>query len=209
MGVTENVWGSLSEDKRQSWKHLTRIIGIVGALLVVKTGNIYFDGALALLTGVFLVIVIETQRTFSKISPRYRKRRIRVAVAIGKWGAAVLGIAIFSQAVLGATATVLSEEILPAVTQSRHQLTQVIILAATLVAVPLASYRVYRDLNIRKIVYEAPRDGLKQILVHRQPQATSFEVFALLELSALLVCLIFASSVAEIANMFIAIFRVM
>jgi len=206
-GITEPCWASLSEDHRVSWKYFSRIVAIIGAFFVTKTGNPYIDWSLVAITAIFLVIVIETQRSYSRLSLKFRKRSVRVAISLGSWGITVLGIAMFSQAGLVSAATVLSNEVIPSLNRSSDLLAQVIIVGTFLVAVPIALIRSFRQLRFEELIYTLPRNGLKQLLVFKQPKATSFPLFACMELSALLVCLVYASSVAEIAKVVMSLFK--
>lgn len=206
-GITEPCWSSLSEDQRVSWKYFSRIVAIIGAFFVAKTGNPYIDWSLVALTAIFLVIVIETQRSYSRLSPIFRKRSVRVAISLGSWGITVLGIAMFSQVSLISATAVLSNEILPSLNRSSNSLTQAIIVGTFLVAVPIAMIRSFRQLRFEELIYTLPRNGLKQLLILKQPKATSFPLFAYMELSALLACLVYASSVAEIAKVVMSLFK--
>jgi len=207
LGITEACWSALSEDRRVSWKYFSRIVAIIGAFFITKTENSYIDWSLTTLTAIFLVIVIETQRSYSRLSPKFRKRSVRVAISLGSWGITVLGIAMFLQAGLLSAVTVLSNEIIPSLNRSSNPMTQIIILGSFIVALPIALIRTFRELRIKELIYTLPRNGLKQLLVFKQPQATSFPLFAYMELSTLLVCLVYASSVAEIAKVVMRLFK--
>lgn len=206
-GITEPCWSSLSEDQRVSWKYFSRIVAVVGAFFVTKTGSPYVDWPLVALTAIFLVIVIETQRSYSRLSPKFRKRSVRIAIFLGSWGITILGVAMFSQVGLVSAATVLSNEVLPSLHKSTDPLVQAIMVGGFLVAVPIALIRSFRQLHFEELIYTLPRNGLKRLLVFKQPKATSFPVFAYMELSTLLVCLVYASSVAEIAKVAMTLFN--
>lgn len=206
-GITEPCWSSLSEDHRVSWKYFSRVVAITGALFVTKTGSPYIDWSLGALTAIFLVIVIETQRSYSRLSPRFRKHSVRVAISLGSWGVAVLGVALFSQVGLVSAATVLSNEVLPTLNGSSSPLTRAIMVCAFLVAVPIALIRSFRQLRFEELIYTLPRNGLIRLLVFKKTKAASFPLFAYMELSALLACLMYASSVAEIAKAVMNLFK--
>lgn len=206
-GITESCWSSLCEDHRVSWKYFSRIVAVIGAFFVTKTGNPYIDWPLVALTAIFLVIVIETQRSYSRLSPTFRKRSVRVAISLGSWCVTVLGIAVFSQVGLISAATALSNEVLPSLNRSTNSLAQVIMGGTFLIAVPIALIRSFRQLRVEELIYTLPRNGLRQLLVFKQPKAVSFPAFAYMELSALLVCLVYASSVAEIAKIVMSLFN--
>lgn len=99
-GTTQFAWESLKEDQRLSWKIFSRGVAILASFFVTKTGNTYFDWPLTIITAFFLLTIIETQRAYTKLSPRYRKLFIRIAITLGSWGIAILGAAWFSQASL-------------------------------------------------------------------------------------------------------------
>nr|WP_315231226.1 hypothetical protein [uncultured Albidiferax sp.] len=200
VGLTEIVWSSLSEDQRLAWKYFSRAIAAIGAFFVVKTGNIYFDWALGIATTTFLVIAVETQRSYSKLRPRFRKGSIRVAMALGTWGVSLLGSAMFMQAGLAASATVFSSDVGPHLSSTRSSLSQIVLLVAFVVAVPVAMINVFRQLRIAELIFHLPRQGLKQLFVRREPKVVTFPQFAHMELSVLAACLIYASSVASIYN---------
>jgi hypothetical protein len=206
-GITELCWSSLSEDHRVSWKYFSRVVAILGALIVAKTGNLYIDWLIGTFTAIFLVIVIETQRSYSRLSPKFRKSCVRIAVSLGSCGVAVLGIAMFAQIGLVSAGTVLSNEVLPSLNRSANPLTKIIMVSAFLVAAPIALIRTFRQLRFEELIYTLPRNGLIKLLVYKQPKATTFPEFAYMELSVLLACLVYASSVAEIAKVLMNIFK--
>ncbi|WP_148280239.1 hypothetical protein [Rubrivivax gelatinosus] len=195
----------MSEDKRFSWKVLSRAVALVGAFFVTKTGVAYFDWALTVVTAFFLLIFIESQRSYSKLPPVYRKRSVRIAVVLGSWGVTLLGLAFFLQVALVSSASVFSKNVVPGLDKSASLL-QALSVVLFLVAVPFAVIRVFRNLQFEELIYQLPRQGLKQLLVFKEPKVTSFAQFAFLELSILLVCLLYASSVANIAGGFFKLF---
>jgi len=206
-GITEPCWSALTEDHRVLWKYISRIVALICAWFVTKTGNPYIDWSLVAVTSIFLMIVIETQRSYSRLSPKLRKSSVRVAISLGSWAITVLGIAIFSQTGLVSFATVLSNEVLPSLNKISDPLAQVVTVGGCLAAAPMTLIRVFRKLRFEELIYTLPHNGLKQLLVFKQPKATSFPLFAHMELSALLVCLVYASSVAEIAKVVMSLFK--
>lgn len=207
LGVTEPCWSSLSEEHRTSWKYFSRSIALIGALFVTKTGNIYIDWTIAAFTAVFLMIVIETQRSYSKLKPLYRKRCIRIAISLGSWGIAVFGAAIFAHASIAAAATVFASEVIPALSSNTAPHVKILMFGMFCVALPVAVLRSIRQLRFEELIYHLPRHGLKQLLVFKKPKATTFPMFAHMELSALVVCLVYASSVADLVKTTMSISR--
>ncbi|MGV8900308.1 MAG: hypothetical protein ACOH2B_13840 [Burkholderiaceae bacterium] len=197
----------LSEEHRTNWKYFSRFIAFIGAIFATKTGNLYIDSIIVAFTAAFLVIVIETQRTYSKLKPSYRKRCIRIAMSLGSWGVAVFGAAIFAHASIASAASVFSSEVMPALNNGSDPLVKLLTFAVFLVAFPVAVLRSFRELCFEELIYRLPRNGLKQLLVYKRPKAMSFPMFAYMEMSALLVCLVYASSVAELVNTTMTIVR--
>ena len=202
-GITENCWSSLTEDKRIAWKYFSRLVAIVASFFVTKTGNAYFDWAVFAITAIFFLIVIETQRSYSKITPQFRKQSIRVAIFLGSWSVAVFGIAIFAQVALVAVVGVLSTEVTPILNQNSNAGVKLVVWSSFLVAMYISIIRTFRELRFEELIYDLPRNGLKHLLIYKQPKATTFALFAFMELSTLLVCLFYSSSVAEIAKVII------
>jgi hypothetical protein len=204
-GITEAFWSTLSEDRRLAWKYCSRAIGLLIALLVVKTGNAYVDWSLTAVTAIFLMIAIETQRSYSKLSPRLRKANIRFLIFLGSWGITFAGIVYFSQTAFVAGARVFAHEVSPALGREHHVLTPYVLLAIFAIALPVAVIRVFRQLRIEQLIYHMPRERLKNLLIRRPYKATSFAEFAYVELVMLFVCFMYASIVAALLKCLIFI----
>lgn len=207
-GLTETIWTKLPEEKKLFWRYFARFAGFIGGYFVLKTGNFYFDLILGLLTTLFLIIVIETQRSYSKISPAIRKKSLRVAIKLGSSGILVLGIAFFFQEFLLATASVWIRDVSPALKNGVSVLVQITVLLCFVAAIPLALVRFIRELNVRELIYDFPLRGMKQLLVYKGKKADSFQLFVVLELSALVICLLYASAVAIVAKGYFRLFEI-
>lgn len=199
-GITEPFWAALPEDRRLIWKYTSRGIALLLALLVARTGNSWFDWSLSTLTAIFLMIAIETQRSYSKYSPRWRKANIRLLIFLGSWGIAFIGIAYFSQAAFIATVKVFADEVGPALGRGHHVLVPYVLIVMFAIATPVAVIRVIRQLSIEQLIYHLPRQGLKNLFIRRPYKATSFATFACVELALLMVCLMYASTAAMLAK---------
>lgn len=204
-GITEAFWSAMSEDHRLAWKYASRIIGLIAALLVAKTGNVYVDGILTAVTAIFLMIAIETQRSYSKLGPRLRKASIRVLIFLGSWGIAFVGIAYFSQAAVIASARIVVDEMFSVLGQDQPALLSYICFALFVIAVPVAVNRVLRQLSIEQLIYHVPRQALKNLFIRRPQKAASFPMFACIELALLIVCLMYVSVVAALVKSFLSI----
>lgn len=95
-------------------------MALLMTFLVVKTGNAYIDWLLTSATAIVLMIAIETQRSYSKLSPRLRKANVRALIFLGSWGVALIGIAYFSQVAFLACLEVFAKDVLPALGRTRH-----------------------------------------------------------------------------------------
>ncbi|MGN6828934.1 hypothetical protein [Paucibacter sp. M5-1] len=206
-GITESIWAGLPEDNRVSWKMLSRLVALVGAFFVHKTGVTILDWVIGAMTAGLLLIFIESQRSYTKLSPKYRKRVVRVGVALGTSSIVLLGLAYFLQAGLIAAAPVFSNSVLPGLDTTSPTLEQALPALLFLVAVPLALVRVFRHLQFEDLIYQMPKRGLTKLLVRKQPKAQSFSQFALIELTAMLFCLLYASTLAELLSGFIKLFE--
>lgn len=207
-GITQAFWESLSEDRKLAWKYTSRMIGLLLASLVTKTGNAYIDWVLPALTAIFFMIAIETQRSYSKLSPRLRKANVRVLVFMGSWGIALAGIVYFSQAAFIASVQVFFEQVRPALDRGRPAVPSYVMPILFALAAPVAIIRVLRQLGVEQLIYHLPRHGLKEFFIRRRFRVTSFAMFAHVELSLLMVCLIYASVVAELAKSLVLIVNV-
>lgn len=96
VGITESYWSVLDEDRRIFWKVFCRILLICAALFVKKTGVQYFDWLVGAATALLSMLVIESQRSYRRYSPKIRKNIIRIVIFLGSWSVALLGVTIFS-----------------------------------------------------------------------------------------------------------------
>jgi hypothetical protein len=205
LGITEPYWTALPEDKRLFWKYFCRALALIAAFFIVKTGNAYFDWLLGAFTAIFLAVVIETQRSYSKLSPRFRKNNVRVAIFLGSWAVAVLGIAVFAQIGVTAIASVFVNAVANDLKHTSNFLTKFVLLGSFIVAAPVAVMRAFRQTGFEELIYDLPRNGLKRLLIYKVQKATSFPMFAHIELSILLISLVYASAVAQLAKAIIAL----
>ncbi|TWI69117.1 hypothetical protein IP91_00183 [Pseudoduganella lurida] len=208
-GITESFWQNFPEDNKLGWKYLSRAIGLVMALLmtvlVVKTGNIYVDWVLSVATAIVVAIATETQRSYSKLSPRLRKANVRVLISLGSWGVAFIGIAYFAQTALIACLKVFADDVLPAVSRNRNLLSACLFLGTSIACAPIAVIRVIRQLGIEQMIFYLPKEGLKNIFIKRPYKANSFATFAYFELTLMLVCLMYSSVVVMLVKSCMAI----
>lgn len=206
LGITEPIWADLPEEQRTSWKFFSRFVALVGTWFIAKTGYAYVDWVIWALTLAFLAIVIETQRSYSKLKPQYRKRCTRIAVFLGFWGVVIYGAVLFAEVSIASAAPIFSTEVMSTLNQGTITFVTAIMVVMFLVAFRFAVLRVITQLHLEETIFLL-RDGLRQLLVHKQPKANSFPMFACMELTALLVCLMYASFVADLVKMTINVVR--
>jgi len=208
VGITEECWASLSEDTKQNWRYFSAALRFIGANLVSRTGNPYVDIPLGALAVIAIALVIDPQRSYSRLSPTFRKRNVRITVALGVSSIAILGTFFFLQACLFSGVTVWTQHISPALRPEKHQLILVLNILAFTLAVPVAAAKVFRDLQLAEVLYRLPRRGLIKMFVHKELQAQSFAQFALIEATVLWACLVYVSTAADIAKTVLDIVRV-
>lgn len=205
-GITEQYWkDEVNEDERLFWKAFCRLLSLVTAVAVYKTGIVWFDWTLGALTAVFAFIIIETQRSYSKLSPRLRRRCVRSAIFLGSWGIAALGIVYFAENSVLAMADIFAHSVIPGLSRSREPWTPYLMLSLFLIAAPIGVMRVLRRLGIEHVIYHRPRAGLKRLLLHKYPRVTSFQEFAHVELAVIFASLIYASAFAAVAKPLLAL----
>jgi|GEM_PF-6525031 len=206
VGITEPYWGELSEDRRLYWKYCSRAVAIASSFFITKTAIDYFDWILTALTAAFLIIIIETQRSYSKFSPKLRKASLRVGIALGSSGVTLLGAAFFVHAALIATFSVYINQVSVDMQHAQYAHTKYLTIVIFLMAAPIAIIRVARQLDIEEIIYRLPLRNLFKFLVRRPYKATTLAQFAYFEIMLLIVCCIYASAVATVAKIYLSFF---
>ena len=201
-GITEPCWATLPEDKRLFWKFFSRGVGLLAACFISKTDYPIIDWSLTALTAVFLLLVIETQRSYSRFSPRLRKNCVRAAILMGSGAIAIFGIALIAQVGAGIILTAFKDMFVNPKAQQASELAQVITVAVFVIASSTAIMRVTRQVGIEELIYRLPLSGLKKLFIHDRPKTTSLPMFAYFELSILLVAFVYASSVANLVRTF-------
>jgi hypothetical protein len=209
-GITEQSWGDLSEDHKLYWKFALRFITFVVAIFTTKTNIPIFDWAIGIWTWFFPVILLESQRSYQKYSIPLRRAIVSTVVFIGSWSATILGLAIFLQAVISAAARTFSTSIAPEL-QSRGTHSKgfaFILVLIFAIAIIAAAKKTFRDLRWMELIYHIPNKSIKDLFVKRKYTTKSFPLFAHFEISIVVFCYIYSSSVATVAKIFIDEFRI-
>lgn len=168
MGITEEYWAGLSEDKRLLWKGFCAVFTFFGAFFVVKTGVVYFDFLMALIASLFRWLVIESQRSRSRYSDKMRKMIARFTVSLGVWSVFLVGMLYFMNSVIFAIASTASTTNFPMLEARYGVGAKVGILVAVFLVGIYAAFRVFRDLNLMEAFYALPRELLIRLIVLRR-----------------------------------------
>lgn len=188
-GITEKFWKDLDQDKQFYWKGISKAIAIVVSFFVTKTGIYIVDGFLMLFTTVLPMLIVEDQRTHTRLSVKLSKRLVRICVNLASYGAMIIGMLHFSHAVLGAFSKTY---------QSLNHEGVIGVLARVLavIATPIAARNVFKKLGYWELVYTLPRQRLTKLLAGRRYKVRFDFEFYEFELMVLLVCFAFADMIA-------------
>jgi hypothetical protein len=206
VGVTEEYWGALNEDDRFKWKLFSRALTFASALVVAKTGFWYVDWTLAAIAALLLMLLIESQRSYKKYSPRLRKQIVRVFISLGSWCLAILGIAYFIQVGLVSIANVFVSMIGSVRSVANNKIGFLVFVAVFAVCGFIAMVRVFKDLAFEELIYHLPRQQLKRLLVYKLFKANCFALFAWFEIIVTLVGFLYVNTAAEIFKLFVLMF---
>lgn len=199
-GVTEAYWASMNEDKRFMWKLFTRCLAVVFAWFVSKTGVKTIDWFVSGFTALLPMLVIESQRSYRKFSPKIRKILAKTIIFIGSWGTAILGIAYLAEMGVAAIANTLVSSGFSHTKRPISDFQAIVITCTFFLACLMAIIRVMRNLQIEELVFHLPRKALAALLVRRDFIASDFQKFSYFEVMTLFSGFCYASVVAEIAK---------
>jgi hypothetical protein len=204
-GITEEYWGLMSEDRKLGWELLTRMLAIVLALFVTKTGVTAIDWAIGAFTGFTPLIILRSQRSFRKYSESVRKRLLGAVVFLGSSGTIVLGLLYFGIALLSGVFQTYATEVAPL----RHRPDPIaanVMLGMLLIAAPIAGVKVWRNLKLGELIFALPKRLLKRLVLQRKYVTDNFFTFAHFELSVQILGFIYASACAGIIKVYLDLF---
>ncbi|MBN3844231.1 hypothetical protein [Burkholderia sp. Ac-20349] len=204
-GITEEYWGLMSEDRKLGWELLTRMLAIVLALFVTKTGVTAIDWAIGAFTGFTPLIILRSQRSFRKYSESVRKRLLGAVVFLGSSGPIVLGLLYFGIALLSGVFQTYATEVAPL----RHRPDPIVanvMLGMLLIAAPIAGVKVWRNLKLGELIFALPKRLLKRLVLQRKYVTDNFFTFAHFELSVQILGFIYASACAGIIKVYLDLF---
>lgn len=204
-GVTEVYWSSMHEDKKLIWRLLIRSFAIVAAFFVVSIDQWQLNLVFGCLSALFSLLLIESQRSCRKYSPLFRKHIIRICIFLGSWSIAVLGGAYFAISSVAAFAQTVPTELNKMATHGYSSLVTVISLVFLVVAFFIAFLRAFRGMEAEEFIFHLPRRGLIQLLVKRSIKVRDISSFALFEISVLLICALYGSTLSSVVNLILKI----
>lgn len=203
-GITQDYWETLDEDERFGWKIFTRFLALCAGILISKTGYIVIDIVIAINILLFSSLIIESQRAYNKFTPRNRKNIIKVVIWLGSWSVAFLGIAIFAQIGTIAIQTIVSIMMSMEFENIPNKLLQAIFLISLIIAATVGIIKSFRQNDVEKLIYHAPRDFFIKLFLKKQLQVTSFLQFAYFELMILFATAIYSSMATQTIKVFIS-----
>lgn len=204
-GITQTYWETLNEDQRFGWKIFTKLLALCLGILILKTGYIIIDSIIAVITMLFASLVIESQRSYDKFTPRNRKKIIRIAISIGSWSIAFLGISLFAQIGAIGIQTIVSIMINMQFNMIPSKLLQTVILILFIIGATVKVIKSFREYDIEELAYHAPRIFLKNLFVKKQFRINNFPLFGYFELTILFATAIYSSAAAQTIKVFITI----
>ncbi|WP_025128094.1 hypothetical protein [Pseudomonas sp. PH1b] len=192
-GITEVFWSkTVSDDAKMMWRVGSRGATFLMALLLPKTGFKAVDIAVGVLTMLIPLLVIETQRAYSKFSPGFLAWVIRISVFASGVAMASLGLVIYFGVVMPVVSAV-GVHFFQQSTRYHGQGQSAVELfgfwwmaAVTGFAVLYALLKNFRETKIFEIVYHLPRNAVRQLMQDRPLRADNWPMFVWFELCVLI-----------------------
>ncbi|SFI31524.1 hypothetical protein SAMN05216602_0666 [Pseudomonas argentinensis] len=203
-GVTENYWNTLHEDKKFRWRFFSRVVMLLATFSVSKIGVWYLDLLLSLLVSSAINFIIDSQRSYTKHSPVFRKNITRILVFLGSWSVTVVGVFFFAFIAIQALVSTFSEMTSSRIdsgSESRELIFMVTIFLMMLIGV----LKVFRDLKFEELIHVVPKQQLKRLLVYKEFRADSFPFFAYFEIAVVAVACIYLNAATTILAMLVSI----
>lgn len=194
LGITEAYWASLNEDKKLKWKVFSRVVALIGALIVTKTEVRSLDWCIAAMATLFSIFLIETQRTYSRYSIGLRKMLVRVSIGLGSWCAVFLGVIYFSQVAIFAIFSTFSSMQYSGETKY-PELKLVFYVTIFFFGSLIGVLKAFRDLKVEDLIYHMPRRQLKRLLIQREFKVENIYAFAYFELGIVAITICYSSGV--------------
>ncbi|WP_242553925.1 hypothetical protein [Pseudomonas protegens] len=192
-GITEEFWSkAVTDDAKMMWRVGSRGVTFLAALLLPKTGFKVVDIAVGVLTMLIPLLVIETQRAYSKFSPGFLAWVVRISVFASGVAMASLGLVIYAWAV-GPVVSVVGlaffQQTVSLGGYGNKGVEFVVfwcIAIVTAMGVIHAVIKQFRELKIFELVYHLPRNRMEWLMQGRPLRASDWPMFVCFELCVLI-----------------------
>ncbi|MGE8354097.1 MAG: hypothetical protein ACN6P5_26555 [Pseudomonas protegens] len=205
-GITEAFWSKgVTDDGKMLWRVGSRGMTFLAALLLPRTGFKGVDIAVGVLTMLIPLLVIETQRAYSKFSPDFLAWVIRACVFASGIAMSCLGLLIYFGIVLPLVSGIGMYFFQQGTSLNGHQQNAVELVGfwwmagVTVVALMFAVVSNFRETKIFEIVYHLPRSKVEELMVGRPLRASNWPMFVWFELSVLVVSCLYTFMAAQAA----------
>lgn len=207
-GITEVFWSrQVNDDAKMMWRVASRGVTFLAALLLPKTGLAGLDIGVAVLTALIPLLIIETQRAYSKFSPRFLAWVIATCVNSTSVAVACLGLLVYIGVVVPVVSVVLTVYI-GSVTFSGQQAVEAWFIRLSLIAVAVfAVVSHFRELKIPRLIYHLPRERVDWLMRCRPLRASCWLEFAGFELCVLVLSFFFTLMVSQSALLLVEGYR--
>ncbi|WP_210713494.1 hypothetical protein [Pseudomonas sp. MWU349] len=205
-GITEEFWSKgVTDDAKMMWRVGSRGVTFLAALLLPKTGFKTVDIGVGVLTMLIPLLVIETQRAYSKFSPGFLAWVIRISVFASGVAMASLGLVVYFGVVMplvSAVGMLFFQQSASLQFQGHRGMEQVgfwWMAAVTGFAVMYAVVKNFRETKVFEIVYHLPRNGVRQLMQERPLRASDWPMFVWFELCVLIVSFLYTLMASQAA----------
>lgn len=205
-GITEEFWSKgVTDDAKMMWRVGSRGVTFLAALLLPKTGFKTVDIGVGVLTMLIPLLVIETQRAYSKFSPGFLAWVIRISVFASGVAMASLGLVVYFGVVMplvSAVGMLFFQQSASLQVQGHRGMEQVgfwWMAAVTGFAVMYAVVKNFRETKVFEIVYHLPRNGVRQLMQERPLRASDWPMFVWFELCVLIVSFLYTLMASQAA----------
>lgn len=205
-GITEEFWSKgVTDDAKMMWRVGSRGVTFLAALLLPKTGFKTVDIGVGVLTMLIPLLVIETQRAYSKFSPGFLAWVIRISVFASGVAMASLGLVVYFGVVMplvSAVGMLFFQQSASLQVEGHRGMEQVgfwWMAAVTGFAVMYAVVKNFRETKVFEIVYHLPRNGVRQLMQERPLRASNWPMFVWFELCVLIVSFFYTLMASQAA----------
>ncbi|RBJ86180.1 hypothetical protein C3L29_003720 [Pseudomonas sp. MWU12-2534b] len=205
-GITEEFWSKgVTDDAKMMWRVGSRGVTFLAALLLPKTGFKVVDIAVGVLTMLIPLLVIETQRAYSKFSPGFLAWVVRISVFASGVAMASLGLVIYAWVVGPVVSVVGLAFFQQAVSLGGHGNKGVALFVFWCIAIFTAMgvihavIKQFREMKIFELVYHLPRNRMEWLMQGRPLRARDWPMFVWFELCVLITSFLYTFMASQAA----------